>query len=144
MRSSKFESILARHPRLRGRLTALAAYIGKQAEAGRMDIVPALAARSLDTSEAEVLGLLMLFEEQGLLKSVYQVYCADRKTLLGEFNSKEEIPEAIHCEYCGEDHCDPEKLEVELVFQLADVAWLPAGDNIGVSLKKKGTTEVIL
>jgi len=98
-----------------------------------MDIVPALAARSLGTSEAEVLGLLMLFEEQGLLRPVYQVYCADKKTFLGEFNRKDEIPEAIHCEFCDEDHCDPEKLEVELVFRLLDVTWLSVGHNVAIA-----------
>jgi len=123
--SIKFESVLAKHPSLRERLIALATYVAKEVDAGHRDIVPALAARALRVSEAEILGFLMLFEEQGLLTHVYQVYCAGKKTFLGEFESKKQIPDSIPCQFCDKDHCDPDELEIELVFRLVDVSWLP-------------------
>jgi hypothetical protein len=131
--SSKFESILAKHPKLRANLAALASYIGRQVEAGRTDIVPALAAAGLKISESEILGLLMLFEKQGLVKPIYQIYCAEKKTLLAEVDSKDDISEVVYCKYCDKEHRDPDEFEVELVFRAVNGVWEAAPQNVAVS-----------
>ena len=125
MQSPKLEHIKQEHPKLRDQLSALANYIARQASAGRREIVPSLAAEYLKSSEAGTLGLLMLLENERLLRSVYHVYCRNKGTLLLETTRKDEIPEAIYCKFCGEEHADPDELEIELVFQIVDRAWEP-------------------
>ena len=122
MQSHKFDLIKQKHPKLRGRLSALAEYITRELNSGRDEIVPAIAGQYLNTSEGEVLGLLMLLEKAGLLKPFYQVRCRDKGAFLLEIPFKEQIPEAIRCKFCDEEHADPNDIEIDLVFKISDSA----------------------
>src|SRR5579862_4937084 len=130
MLSPKLSKIIDRYPKLQEKLTALVAFISRQVASGRKEIVPAIAAQSVGISEAEALGYLMLFEREGLLHPVYQVYCNDKRTLLLEVKSLREIPKSIHCQYCDEDHSSPEELDVELVFKVEEKAWENLTHNV--------------
>jgi hypothetical protein len=101
----------------------LAGYIENQIESGKTDIVPALAAASLRCTEAEVLGLLMLFEKERMVVPAYKIYCKRNRTLLKTVCNKENIPTDIYCKFCDEEHADPDELEVELVFQVRTETW---------------------
>jgi hypothetical protein len=133
MPSPKLNNIIDRYPKLRDKLTALVDFISQQVAAGRMEIVPAIAAQSLKISEAEVLGYLMLFQREGLLHPIYQVYCKNKRALLSEVESPRQIAESIDCQYCGEDHSNPDELEVELIFRVEEKAWENLTHNVAVS-----------
>ena len=130
MQFPRLENIKAKYPSLSRQLDDLAAYIVKEAGRGNKEIEPSLAAQSLGTSEAEVLGLLMLFEQEGLLKHVYNIYCGDKRTFLKSVYEKGQIPATIYCRYCDKEHTDPDEFEIELAFQILDSAWEPLHQNV--------------
>lgn len=119
----KLLRIKEEHPSLSKRLDDLVAYVLRQLDAGNKELVPALAAQSLETSEAEALGLLMLLEDKSLLKSAYDVYCHEKGTFLKRVRVKKDIPQVLYCKFCDEDHCDLDALEVQLVFLVDEKQW---------------------
>src|SRR5207249_2433308 len=123
MRSPGLESIKRKYPNLSRRIEDLATYIGEQIKRGRRDVVPVLAASSLHTTEAEILGLLMLFDKEGLVRPAYKIYCADKRTLLKTVYNKRDIPTVVYCNVCGREHVDPDELEIQLVFEVKPEAW---------------------
>jgi hypothetical protein len=133
MPSAEFENIKKEHPRLSSLLDGLATYIAQQLGRGREEIVPSLAAASLQISEAEALGLLMLMDRAGLLTPIYNVYCKANGTFLVSVEKKEELPEAIYCRYCDREHCDAEELEIELAFRVKEHAREAMHPNVPVS-----------
>jgi len=126
----KLESIKAQHPKLSRQLDALAAYIVEELEKGRREIEPSLASRYLKIGEAEVLALLMLLEREGMVRHVYNIYCAHNRTLLKSVYEKSEIPSAIYCKYCDKEHCDPDDFEIELTFRVLEAEWEPLHRNV--------------
>lgn len=123
MSSPDLESIKKKHPSLSASIDALAGYVQIQLERSG-EVVPELAAQYLKLSEAATLGLLLLFEKAGLVTPVYNIYCHRKGTLLKTVSSKGEIPSAIYCKFCDEDHqCDAEDVDVELAFRARTGAW---------------------
>jgi hypothetical protein len=125
----KLQSIKDVHPSLAKSLDRLVVYVLKEFDAGRKEIVPALAAQALRKSEAEALGLLMLLEEKDLLASAYDIYCLEKGTFLKRVRSKKEIPKAIYCKFCDAEHSDPDDLEIQLVFPLNEEVWRDVRQN---------------
>jgi hypothetical protein len=130
MQFHKLETIKARYPKLSRQLDSLAAYITEQLGHGRKEIEPALASRYLKLTEAEVLALLMLLEREGMVRHLYNIYCAHNRTLLKSVYEKAEIPSAIYCKYCDREHSDPDEFEIELTFQVVEPAWEPLHQNV--------------
>jgi hypothetical protein len=97
---------------------------------GQKELEPYLAAQALHTTEAFALGLLKLFEDAGLLKHSYNIYCGKQRTFLANVWEKEDIPSVIYCKFCDEEHCDPNDFEVELVFTVEDSAWQSLSQNV--------------
>lgn len=129
----KLENIKARHPKLSHQLDSLAAYIAGQIDRGSKEIEPALASQSLHLREIEVLALLMLLEEAGIVRHAYNIYCARQGTLLETVNEKREVPRVIYCKYCDKDHREPDDFEIELIFQTLEQASEPLRHNVAVS-----------
>ncbi len=119
MQFQKLGNIRAKHPRLRKLIDDLAAYIEAQLANGADKFVPALVARHLGVSEAQALGLLAAFEDEGLVRSAYEVVCKGTSTVLATVHSKSQLAELlpIHCEFCDSDH-GADDLSVELVFEV--------------------------
>jgi hypothetical protein len=126
----KLESIKRQHPKLSRQLDSLAAYITERLGKGSKEIEPALASRYLNLPEAEVLALLMLLEREGMVRHLYNIYCAHNRTLLKSVHEKSEIPSAIYCKYCDKEHRDPDDFEIELTFQVVEPAWEPLHQNV--------------
>lgn len=74
----------------------------------------------------------MLLEKEGLVRHVYNIYCARNRTLLQTVYEKEEIPSAIYCKFCDKEHRDRDEFEIELAFQLLDEAWEPLHQNVAL------------
>jgi hypothetical protein len=130
MSSQKLESIKLKYPGLSRRLDALAGYIADLQARGADEIEPALAARFLGTTEAAALALLMLLEEEGLLKHVYNIYCSRTRSFVESVDEKSEVPRALWCRLCDAEHADPDDMEVELAFRVLDAAWEPLHRNV--------------
>lgn len=84
-------------------------------------IVPSLVATRLAINEALALALLMLAHKAGLIEPQYVVYCAARGTVLGYYESLQDVPENVFCKFHGEEH-DSEDYYVELKFKFTSKA----------------------
>lgn len=130
MSSQGLESIKLRYPDLSQKLDSIAEYIVDQRARGAGEVEPELAARATRTTEATALGLLMLLEDEGLLKHVYNIYCSRTRSFLESVTDKRQLPRALRCRFCDAEHSDPDDLEVELAFQILDAAWEPLHRNV--------------
>jgi hypothetical protein len=98
-------------------LKNLLAYVLERAEGGYSEIIPTLAAERLGLSSVEVLGLLMLLENDGVLRHHYRIYCRAGDGVLADVRTKEEVPRKIYCKFCDKDQ-NEDTLSVELIFQI--------------------------
>ncbi len=118
MRLDKLERVKSQYPTLAPLLDRLADYLRTQAGAEVDTVEPKLVAAHLDISEAEALGLLMLFERAGILKHRYEIVCPTTKAVIKSVNTKEEIEDVLNCDFCDRSH-DVDELEIDLVFDIA-------------------------
>jgi hypothetical protein len=128
--SQRLERIKAENPKLKGSIDALADYIERLRLRGQRELEPYLAAQALHTTEAFALGLLKLFEDAGLLKHSYNIYCGRQRTFLANVREKGDIPSVMYCKFCDEEHRDADDFEVELVFTVEDSAWQSLSQNV--------------
>jgi hypothetical protein len=123
------ELIKAEHPKLSLAVDALSQYILQLRQQGQDEVEPSLASQSLHVSEALVLGVLKLFEEQELVQHVYNIFCGKQRTFIGSVPNLKEIPSALYCRHCDTQH-SKDDFEVELVFKVLDSAWQPLSHNV--------------
>ena len=128
--SQRLDRIRAENPKLSQYVNALADYIYRLRLRGQKEFEPHLASQALHTTEAFALGLFKLFEDAGLLKHSYNIYCAKQRAFLASVPEKEDIPSVISCKFCDAEHCDPEDFEVELVFTSDDSVWQSLSQNV--------------
>jgi hypothetical protein len=125
MQFQQLERTKSNHPRLRPLLEALETYICREVDGGRTRIVPALAARALNKSEAETLALLMLFEDSGVLTHEYDIVCKRNNAVLKTVTDKSKLEDALRvgvpCQLCDLEH-GPDDLRTELVFEVTSAA----------------------
>jgi hypothetical protein len=125
----RLERIKAEHPKLSEAIDALATYIERLLVRGQSEVEPYLASQTLHMTEAFVLGLLGLFEEVGLVKHSYNIYCGKQRTFLANVPEKEDIPSVLYCNFCDKEHHDPDDFEVELAFRVEDQYWKSMSHN---------------
>jgi hypothetical protein len=129
MLSQRLERIKTEHAKLSESIDALGEYINRLRLRGQRELEPYLASQALRKTEAFVLGLLKLFEDAGLLKHSYNIYCGKHRAFLANVPEKEDIPSTLYCRFCDEEHRKPDDFEVELVFTVEDSAWQPLSQN---------------
>ena len=108
----------------------MAGYIVRIREQRQTEIEPSLAARELRTTEAHVTGLLMLLEEEEMVRHVYNIYCAKNRAFLASARERNEIPRVLYCKFCEKEHNRPDDFEIELAFQIIDAAWERLAPNV--------------
>lgn len=111
--------------RVRSLLEKLKTYVTSRGEPGQHYVIPSLAAEHLGISTVETLGLLMLLEENGLLRHKYRIYCKDKDAVLLEVREQEDLPAQIDCKYCDRKHGESD-LYIEVVFEI------PAEQPVGL------------
>lgn len=121
----RLERIRAENPRLGAGIDALSDYLNQLSLRGQKEVEPFLAAQALHITEARALGLLKLFEDAGVVRHSYNVYCGKQRTFLASAAEKADIPASIYCKFCDTEHCRPDDLEVELVFVVEDFTGKP-------------------
>lgn len=129
----RLEQIRAENPKLSEFIDALAEYISRLRLRGQRELEPYLASQSLHTTEALALGLFSLFEDAGLLRHSYNIYCGRQRTFLANVPEKEDIPSIIYCKFCEAEHRNPNDFEVELVFTVEDSAWQSLSHNVATN-----------
>jgi hypothetical protein len=117
MPSGKLENFSRKHPELAPLVQKLAEFVEAQSVRGVRELIPRVVAAKLGISEADALGLLTLFEDARVVKHRYDLLCVRNGVVIKSFESLNEIPGAIECRYCGDEH-DAEGLRVELVFEI--------------------------
>jgi hypothetical protein len=119
MRLDSLENFNKKHPSLAPLVEQLRQYIEFQRGRNVREVVPRVAAVKLGTSEADILGLLLLFEEAGYVKPRYDLICARNGAVITSAASLKYLPDEPECKFCGEAH-DGEDLEIELVFEILE------------------------
>jgi hypothetical protein len=104
-------------PPVESLLKRVLAYVLERAEAGYSEVIPTLAAERLGLPSVEVLGLLMLLEDEGVLRHHYRIYCRSSDGVLADVQTKEEVLRETYCKFCDKNHSE-EALSVELVFEI--------------------------
>jgi hypothetical protein len=120
----ELENIKSKQPHLRQQIDGLETFLAKELAAGRTRVVPTLVARHLRLSEAEMLAILMMFEDAKLLRSTYEVVCKKSEAVLAVAHNKAELKDLfpIYCSLDDEKH-GPEDLRIELVFEITPNAY---------------------
>jgi len=121
MPSKKLETFSKRNPELAPLIGKLNEYIQWLSNENIHELIPRVAAVQLGISEADMLGLLSLFQDARLVKPRYQLVCTITDSVLRTYDSLDEVPDEVHCEHCGRDH-DSDDLRIELVFEIAGLA----------------------
>lgn len=119
MLSPKFERVKEQHPGASQLLDGVGAYIRTQAEAGRKQIIPRLAAASLKLRDGEAFVLLEMLAKGEVLRRVYNVYCRKENALLTTVDNLRDLSEVAQCDFCNTEH-DPSEFRVEIAFELAN------------------------
>jgi hypothetical protein len=117
MLPGKLESFSRKHPELRPFIQQLAGYVRQQRNRGVRELIPRVAAVALGITEADLLGLLTLFEDAELIKHQYDLVCVPSGAVIASFPSLDKIPSDIECQHCGVEH-NGETLRIDLVFNI--------------------------
>lgn len=128
----RLERIRAENPKLSVCIDALSDYLSQLSLPGPKEVEPFLAAQALHITEARALGLLKLFEDAGVVRHSYNVYCGKQRTFLASAAEKADIPASIYCKFCDAAHRRPDDFEVELVFVVEDFTGKPMPDNVAI------------
>ncbi|HYX71579.1 MAG TPA: hypothetical protein VE732_02315, partial [Nitrososphaera sp.] len=83
------------------------------------DIVPILVAKRLGIDEGLALVLLGYVEQAGIIVHRYDVYCPNTENFLAKFESKEELPDYIYCQYEERTEHSIHEYFVEVVFNFS-------------------------
>lgn len=125
MSSPKFERVKRDNPRIAELLDRLANYVRNQIQNGQEHIVPKLAAAALRLSDGEAFVILEILAAGGLLRRVYNLYCAKTGILLATVEDPKQLDEIPHCDECDEDHTLHD-LKVEVAFVPTDALFTKA------------------
>lgn len=122
----ELEQYKRQSPRLANELSQLELYLrevldrrvpnAKGFDHSAYDIIPILVAKRLGIDEGLALVLLGYAEEAGIIVHHYDVYCPTTENFLQRFESKEDLPEYIHCRYEERTEHSIHEYFVELVF----------------------------
>lgn len=117
MQFPELEPYRERFPELNQYLPFLDRYLAeiREREPDNRVIIPVQLARALHINEVVALALLRLCDKAGILAPRYFAYCDESEFFLGAFDSPDNIPSVLFCDYHGRNHTTGEYY-VELVF----------------------------